>query len=202
MKHFLIFLSFFLGMQAVVFSQGYVVGDKATDFKLKNTDGKYLSLSDFKDAKGFVIVFTCNHCPYAQAYQDRIIQLDAKYRAKGYPVIAINPNDPQLVPEDSYANMVKRAQEKSFTFPYLLDEKQEIYKKYGAKHTPHVFLLEKVGHDYIVKYIGAIDDNYEDATKVTQPYLANAIDNVMVGKTPNPASTKAIGCSIKDKHVQ
>ena len=186
----------------VIYAQGYKVGDKASDFRLKNTDGNYVSLSDYKDAKGFVVIFTCNHCPFAKAYQDRIIQLDKDYKTKGYPVIAINPNDPELVPDDSYDNMVIRAKEKGYTFPYLLDEKQEVYRKYGARHTPHAFLLVKNGNDYIIKYIGSIDDNYQDATKVTQPYLANAIDNVIQGKDPDPSETKAIGCSIKDKQQQ
>ena len=95
-----------------------------------------------------------------------------------------------------------RAKEKGFTFPYLFDETQVIYRKYGAKHTPHVFLLEKKGPDYYVRYIGAIDDNFEDETKVSQTYLANAIDALLAGKPPDPASTKAVGCSIKDKQTQ
>ena len=185
-----------------VFSQGYNVGDKASDFKLKNVDGKSVSLSDYPDAKGFTIIFTCNHCPYAIAYQDRIIELDKKYKALGYPVIAINPNDPEINPEDSYEKMIVRAKEKGFTFPYLFDETQEVYRKYGAKRTPHVYVVEKRGSDLVVQYIGAIDDNYQDASKVTAPYLANALDALLAGKTPDPNFTKAIGCSIKDKSMQ
>jgi len=183
----------------IAFSQGYNVGDKASDFSLKNIDGKTVSLADFPMAKGFVVIFTCNHCPYAKAYQDRIIELDKKYKSLGYPVIAISPNDPELQPEDSFDEMVKRAKEKGYTFPYLIDATQEVYRMYGAKRTPHAYLLEKKGSDLVVQYIGAIDDNYTDASKVTSPYLANAIDNLLVGKTPDPAFTKAIGCSIKDK---
>jgi peroxiredoxin len=182
---------------------GYKVGDKAMDFKLKNTDGKMLSLADFPNAKGFVVIFTCNHCPYAQAYQDRIIAIDKEYKSKGYPVVAINPNDPSIVPEDSYDAMIKRSSEKNFTFPYLFDDKQEVYKMYGASHTPHVYLLQKNGKgDLIVKYIGAIDDNYQDPAAVKEKYLANAIDALLSGKEPNPDYTKAIGCSIKDKLAQ
>jgi len=182
---------------------GYQVGDKATDFKLKNIDGKMLSMADFPNAKGFVVIFTCNHCPYAQAYQDRIVALDKEYKSKGYPVIAINPNDPSIVPEDSYDAMITRAKEKNFTFPYLFDEKQDVYKMYGAAHTPHVYLLQMNGKgDLIVRYIGAIDDNYQDASAVKEKYLANALDALIAGKEPNPNSTKAIGCSIKDKLAQ
>src|SRR5579863_1570684 len=100
---------------------GYVVGDKATDFKLKNVDGKMVSLSDYKNDKGFIVVFTCNHCPFAKAYEDRIIALNGKYASQGYPVIAINPNDPTQIEEDSYANMQARAKAKNYQFPYLLD---------------------------------------------------------------------------------
>ncbi len=181
------------------FSQGYNVGDKAAGFKLKNTDGKLVSLSDYPAAKGFTVVFTCNHCPYSKAYQDRIIALDKKYKGKGYPVIAINANDPGVNPEDSYENMIVRAKEKEFTFPYLVDETGDICRKYGATRTPQVYLLEKKGADLIVRYTGAIDDNSQDASKVTAPYLANAIDALLAGGTPDPSFTKAIGCGIKAK---
>lgn len=180
--------------------QGYKVGDKAADFSLKNVDGKMVSMSDYKTAKGFVVIFTCNHCPFAKAYQDRIIAIDKKYKPLGYPVIAINPNDPTLVPEDSYANMQKRAKEKGYTFPYLIDAKQQVYREYGATNTPHVFLLQKdKSGDYIVRYIGTIDDNYQDASKVKHHYLTDAIDALLNGKEPDPNTTKAIGCSIKAK---
>ena len=178
---------------------GYKPGDKASDFRLKNIDGKWLSLSDHPSAKGFVVVFTCNHCPYAQAYQDRLIALDKQYRSKGIPVIAINPNDPAISPGDSFEEMQKRAREKQYPFPYLFDETQEVYKMYGAERTPHIFLLKKEGSDLIVKYVGAIDDNYKDPSQVTQKYLENAIEAVLSDKSPEPAFTKAIGCSIKTR---
>ena len=184
----------------VAYSSGYNVGDKATDFKLKNIDGKFVSLSNYPDAKGYVVIFTCNGCPYAQAYQDRITEIDKKYKSKGYPVIAINPNDPELAPDDSFDKMVSVAKKEGFTFPYLIDEKQEVYKNYGATRTPHVYILQKKGSDLVVQYTGTIDDNYQDATKVTSPFLANALDALIAGKTPEPATTKAIGCGIKDKH--
>ena len=127
----------------IVFAQGYKIGDVAIDFKLKNVDGKIVSLADFKDTKGFIVVFTCNHCPYAIAYEDRIIHLDKMFKPKGYPVIAINPNDNDAYPEDSYENMIARAKEKGFTYPYLFDEGQKIYPQYGATRTPHIFILKK-----------------------------------------------------------
>jgi len=176
---------------------GYQIGDKATDFKLKNIDGKWISLGDYENAKGFIVIFTCNHCPYAKEYEDRIIALDKKYSKAGYPVVAINPNDPVSYPSDSYENMQVRAKEKGFTFPYLFDEEQSVYPKYGATRTPHIFVLSKQGNDMVVEYIGAIDDNYQDATKVNKKYVEEAVDALLSGKKPEITTTKAIGCSIK-----
>lgn len=176
---------------------GYKIGDKATDFSLKNTDGNNLSLSDMDDAKGYIVIFTCNHCPYAKAYEDRIIALDKKYKSQGYPVIAINPNDPEKVKDDSFENMQARAQEKGFTFPYLLDEGQKIYPQYGATKTPHVYVLQKTDEGNIVKYMGAIDDNYQEENAVKEKYVKNAVDALLKGNEVPVKETKAIGCSIK-----
>nr|WP_297784754.1 thioredoxin family protein [uncultured Allomuricauda sp.] len=177
--------------------KGYQVGDTAADFSLKNVDGNMVSLSDFDSAKGFLVIFTCNTCPYAQAYEDRIIALDAKYKPQGVPVIAINPNDPIAKPGDSFAKMKERAAEKDFTFPYLFDEGQKVYPQYGATRTPHVFLLEKTASGNMVKYIGAIDDNYQDASQVDETFVENAVDAMLAGNEINPKTTKAIGCGIK-----
>lgn len=198
MKNIILIISLVLSIN-LLFAGGYEVGDVATDFKLKNVDGKMVSLSDYPDAKGFIVIFTCNHCPYSVAYEDRIIELDKEYKTKGYPVIAINPNDPEQYPTDSYEAMKVRAKEKKFTFPYLFDEGQKIYPQYGATRTPHVFLLNKEEKGLIVKYIGAIDDNYTDAKKVKEKYVANAVDALLKGEKPVPDFTKAIGCSIKAK---
>ena len=176
---------------------GYNVGDTATDFSLKNVDGKMVSLKDMKNAKGYIVVFTCNHCPYAQAYEDRIVALNNKYKALGYPVVAINPNNPEKQKEDSFANMQKRAKDKKFAFPYLLDDGQKIFPQYGATKTPHVYILQKTSKGNVVKYIGAIDDNYEDAKAVKQKYVENAVDALIKGKEVTVKETKAIGCSIK-----
>lgn len=202
MKYSMMILSLLILTISTAHSQGYKVGDEASGFKLKNTDGKMVSLNDFPGSKGFIVIFTCNHCPYAKAYQERIQSLDTKYKPLGYPVIAISPNDPFIVPEDSYENMVKLAGEKKFTYPYLFDETQEVYRKFGATRTPHAFLLQKEGNRLIVRYIGAIDDNYQDASQVKTPFLANAVDALLAGRTPEPSLTKSIGCSIKDKQTQ
>lgn len=177
--------------------KGYQVGDYATDFRLENIDGKMVSLSDYKDAKGFIVIFTCNTCPYAVMYEDRIIELDKKYADKGYPVIAIMPNNPKVQPGDSMDNMKKRAKEKGFTFPYLMDKGQEIYPQYGATKTPHVFVLQKTQKGNQVKYIGAIDDNYKDASAVKTKYVEEAVDALLEGKEVKETQTRAIGCTIK-----
>lgn len=176
---------------------GYKVGDVATDFSLLGIDDQKHSLAELADAKGYIVIFTCNHCPYAKAYEDRIVDLDKKYKALGYPVVAINPNDPIAQPEDSFELMKVRAKEKGFTFPYLLDEGQKIYPQYGATKTPHVFILQKEEGKNIVKYIGAIDDNYEDATQVSDKYVEKAVDALLAGKAIEKTETVAIGCSIK-----
>ncbi len=158
-----------------------------------------VSMADFASAKGFIVIFSCNHCPYVIAYEDRIIELHNKYASKGYPVIAINPNDPEVQPQDSYKLMIERANEKKFPFAYLFDEGQKVYPVYGATKTPHVYLLNKKGKDLIVEYIGTIDNNYKDASQVTQTYLADAIAALLENKKPLVTETKAIGCTIKVK---
>lgn len=194
--------SLFLLFSTVAFSpiiddKGYDIGDVATDFKLENIDGNFVSLSDFKQAKGFIVVFTCNTCPYAVAYEDRIEALNKEYAPKGYPVIAIMPNNVQSKPGDSMTAMQKRAKEKGFTFPYLIDADQSIYPQYGATKTPHVYILESTDKGPVVQYIGAIDDNYKDAALVKTKYVQNAVDALLEGVTFETHKTKAIGCSIK-----
>lgn len=173
---------------------GLMVGEIAPDFKLQNVDGEWVSLSDYPEAKGFIVTFTCNHCPFSVLYEDRLIELHNKMAPRGYPVIAINPNDPTVQPEDSYENMKVRASEKSFPFAYLFDEGQKIYPQYGAERTPHVFLLDNTRK---VRYIGAIDDNARDPQAVTVRYVEDAIRAIEQGAEPAPNFTKAIGCTIK-----
>ena len=181
----------------VIKDSGYQIGDVVSDFELKNVDGKMISLSDYNEAKGFIITFTCNTCPFAVAYEDRIIALDKKYASKGYPVIAINPNNPLVQPGDSFKAMQQRAKEKGFTFPYLVDEGQKVYPKYGATKTPHMYILQKTKKGNVVKYIGAIDDNHKDASAVKTKYVENAVDALLKGEEIKQTETKAIGCSIK-----
>lgn len=199
MKKIIVFITAIILLASFKNEGGYSIGDKARDFKLKNIDDKMFSLSDKKDAKGFIVVFTCNHCPYAVKYEDRIVALNTKYSKLGYPVIAINPNDATAYPDDNFANMKKRAKSKSFTFPYLVDDTQDIAKAYGASKTPHVFVLKKVNADLIVEYIGAIDDNTDDAAAVKITYVADAVDALLANKAVPVTTTKAIGCGVKWK---
>ncbi len=191
MKSIVMMLVCVVMLAASPVKNGYEVGDKATDFKLKNVDGKMVSLTDFKEAKGFIVIFDCNTCPYSKAYNERIIDLNEKYAAKGFPVITINANDGS---GDSYEEMVRIANKKKYKFPYLYDETQAIAKTYGATNTPHVFVLNQ---DLKVSYIGAIDDNARNAASATKKYVENAVDALLTGKSVPVTKTKAVGCGIK-----
>lgn len=184
--------------------EGLKVGETAPDFNLENIDGSMVSLEstvaayaeEGVEVKGFIVTFTCNTCPYAKMYEDRLQALHAEMAPKGWPVVAIQPNDVAQKPGDDLPAMKKRAAEKGFTFSYLLDADQEVFPVYGATRTPHVFLLDI---DRKVQYIGAIDDNPGDASGVSERYVVNAIQAVEAGNSPDPDFTKAIGCGIKSK---
>ena len=178
-------------------AQGYGIGDAAEDFRLPAVGGGEVGMDDYPEARGFIVVFTCNTCPYAKAYESRIMDLDKKYAGRGYPVIAINPNNPEIQPGDSFEAMKQRAGEQGYTFPYLLDVRQEVYPKFGATRTPHVFLLQKSAGQNIVRYIGTIDDNYGDPDAVKIRYVESAVDALLEGRAVPVTTTRAIGCSIK-----
>jgi thiol-disulfide isomerase/thioredoxin len=179
--------------------QGYEVGDVVRDFNLKGVSGEKISMKeDFPDAKGYIVTFFCNHCPYVQAYEERIIELHKDMAAKGYPLIAVNPNDPDIVPEDSYENMKKRAEKQNYPFPYVIDQTQDVAKRFGATRTPHVFLLDKQDDGKLrLAYIGTIDDNIENPGKVKKQYVREAVSAIDQGNQPPTTKTKAIGCTIK-----
>jgi peroxiredoxin len=176
---------------------GYKIGDVVADFRLENIDGRMVSMEDFEEAKGFIITFTCNTCPYAVAYEDRVEALNKMYASKGYPVIAIMPNNVAVKPGDSMEAMQERAEEKGFTFPYLMDEGQEVYPVFGATKTPHIYVVQKTEQGIVVKYIGAIDDNFQNAAEVKNKYVEAAVNALLKGKEVEVTETKAIGCSIK-----
>jgi len=180
-------------LMAFTGSNGYEVGDSVEGFKLKNVDGKMVSLSDYK--KGAIVIFTCNTCPVAKAYEQRIIALDKKYRDKGYPVVAINPNDVSQSPGDSFEEMQKRASQKKYAFPYLIDEDQSVTRRFGATRTPHVFVLENKSGKHVVQYIGAIDNNQNGEPDTR--FVEDAVESLLNGKVPATTFTKAVGCGIK-----
>lgn len=176
---------------------GYDIGDVVSDVNLMDVNKKMVSFADYTDAKGFIVIFTCNTCPYAVASEDRINALDAEFKGKGYPVIAINPNNPDVQPDDTFELMQKKAKDKSFSFPYLYDESSSVYAQFGATKTPHVYILQKEDQNLVVKYIGAIDDSVRNAANVTKRFAADAVNALLNGEEVPLKKTKAIGCSVK-----
>ena len=169
---------------------------KAPSFDLPGVDGKNHSWDEFKGKTAVLVVFSCNHCPYVQASEDRLIDIQKDYGSKGLQVVAINSNDAQNYPEDSFDNMIKRSREKKFNFLYLRDESQAVARAYGATHTPHLFLFDGKGN---LKYTGKIDDNWQDPGRVKRKFLRDALDAVLAGKPVAEPETFAIGCTIKWK---
>jgi peroxiredoxin len=169
-------------------------GDEAIAFELPGVDDRHHALTDYADKEAVALIFTCNHCPYVQAWEDRIIQIQADYTNRGVQMIAISANDSQKYPDDSFPKMKERAQEKGFNFPYLYDESQEIARAYGAERTPEVFLFGKGGR---LLYHGSVDDNYEDPKAVKDHYLRDALDAILDDEEPLVAETRPIGCTIK-----
>lgn len=178
---------------------GYGIGSTVEDFKLPSTSGSQVSLADYPNAKGFIVIFTCNTCPYAKLYEERIIDLDKKYSSKGFPVIAINPNDVTKQPGDTMKEMKDLVEKKTYTFPYLRDDSQQVAKAFGATKTPHVFILGKSGNKNVVEYIGAIDDSPREEADVQTKYVENALEALIIGKKPEVTEQRAIGCTIKWK---
>jgi peroxiredoxin len=178
-------------------TSGYEPGDKVADFSLKNVDGKMVALSGFEDAKGVIVVFDCNTCPYSKLYNSRIVALNKKYKSQGFPVVAINANDSEMSPGDSYEEMVKVAKRDNYDFPYLIDESQATAKAFGASNTPHVFVLQKTGSEFTVIYKGAIDNNPRDGASASKKYVEEAVDAVLNNQVVVTKKTKAIGCGIK-----
>ena len=173
------------------------LGDNALAFSLPGVDGNTYALSDYADRSVVAVIFSCNHCPYVLAWEDRMIQIQADYAARGVQFVAINANNAVTYPADSFDNMVVHAQQKSFNFPYLHDESQAVARAYGAERTPEVFVFDKGG---VLRYHGRIDDNYDDPDAVQQHYLRDALDAVLGGESPQIASTPPTGCTIKWKN--
>lgn len=179
----------------------YKAGDFAADFSLRDVNGKMVSLSQFTDAKGFIVVFMCNTCPVVKKYQQRIIDLNNEFSGKGYPVVAINSNDKSVSPGDSYEDMKSLAKSKGFKFEYLYDDTQKVAKEYGATNTPHVYVISKKDGNLVIEYAGAIDNNADDASMASKHYVSDAVNALLKGETVPVSSTRAIGCTIKWKKM-
>jgi len=196
-------LLFVVGLASIAarpVSNGYQVGDAVADFKLKNVDGKMVSLADFKDAKGFIVIFDCNTCPMSRAYNSRIIALNKKYASQGFPVVLINPNSAEVVAEESFDAMQKHAKEHGYDFPYLYDQAQDVVRKFNPTNTPHTFVLSKNSDGLKVAYIGAIDNNSRDGAKADKHFVEEAVNELLAGKPVTVTKTKAIGCTVKWKN--
>jgi peroxiredoxin len=199
-KLILLFVVGLTSLAARPVSNGYQVGDTVTDFKLKNVDGIMVSLADFKDAKGFIVIFDCNTCPMSRAYNSRIIALNKKYASQGFPVVLINPNSAEVVAEESFDAMQKHAKEHGYDFPYLYDQSQDVVRKFNPTNTPHTFILNKTPNGLKVAYIGAIDNNSRDGAKADKHFVEEAVNELLAGKPVTVTKTKAIGCSVKWKN--
>jgi len=172
------------------------IGSKAPDFILTAVDGNKYSLNSFLDKEAVIVIFSCNHCPYVQAYEERIKNIQEAYGKKGVAVVAINSNEDINFPDDSFENMKKRAAERKFNFPYLRDEDQSVARAYDATHTPEIFLFDK---NRKLAFHGKIDDNWQYPEKVQNHYLKNALDELLAGKEISVPETFTIGCTIKWK---
>jgi len=180
----------------LAYSNGMSPGTLAPPFSLPGVDGKLYSLASFTDAAVLVVVFTCNHCPYAMAVEERLVQLQRDYQSKGVRLCAINPNDAQAYPEDDMPAMIERAREKGFNFPYLRDESQAVARAYDAACTPDIFVFDRQRK---LVYNGRLDDNWQDAAKVRHRDLRTVLDATLAGTAPELESVPSMGCSIKWK---
>ncbi len=170
------------------------LGSQAPDFNLPGTDSRHYRLADFKDAKVLVIAFTCNHCPYVLGSEDRIIRFHRDYAPKGAALVAINSNETDQHPLDSFENMQVRAKQKGFKFPYLRDETQEVARAYGALRTPHFYVFDAQRR---LQYTGRMDDNPRQPGHETTHELVDAVEAVLVGRRPQVPLTNPIGCNVK-----
>lgn len=180
-------------------TKGYNLGDAISDFRLKNVDSRQITLADYRSQKGLIVVFMSNHCPFSKTYEDRLIALDRKFSSQGYPVLAIMPNDPKVYEDDSFENMQIRSREKSYPFAYAIDETQATTRAFGATRTPEVYVLKQAGGQFILEYMGSIDDSPQDSGSTQRRYVEEAVTNLLNGRPVQSPITKPIGCAIKWK---
>lgn len=193
-------------LKSILFAISFVIlsfnfpgneNNSVKDFTLLNVTGETVSLSDYPDAKGFIIIFTCNHCPFAKLYPPRMNDLNSKYFQSGVPLIGISSTDTIMYEEDSFSKMVEKSKNENFKFPYLFDADQSVAKNFNAQKTPHAFVIWKENNEWIIKYSGAIDDNGAEPDKVKNNYVADAVDALLNGNEVKVSETKSIGCQIQ-----
>lgn len=177
-------------------SKFFAQNKTVADFALRSVDGRVVSLKDFPAAKGFVIIFTCNHCPFAKLYPERLNRLNETYQKQGVPLLAISSTDTIQYEEDTYVQMIEKAKAENFNFPYLFDGDQSVAKAFNAQKTPHAYVLWKENGQWVVKYDGAIDDNGAEPDQVTTSYVADAVQAILRGQKVKINQTKSIGCQI------
>jgi peroxiredoxin len=178
-----------------IFSFKSSINKMVLDFSLKNVNGKMISTNSYKNAKGFIVVFTCNHCPFAKLYSKRLNNLNAKYSKLDVPLLAINSMDSLVYEEETFELMKQKAKKDKFNFPYLQDANQTIGKLFGAEHTPTAYVIWKEKNHWTVKYVGSIDDNGEHPEKAT-PFISNAVDELLQNKNVTEPETESFGCRI------
>ena len=180
-------------------AKGYAVGDAVAEFQVRNMANQFVNLADYNAQKGVVVVFMANHCPFSKAYEDRLMAIHNRFAAQGYPVLAVQTSDVTIYPEDAYEVVQSRSRERGFPFPYTIDETQSVARAFGATRTPQVFVLTRTGGKFVVQYVGAIDDNPQDAAGVQKHYLNEALLSLTTGRAIQTNTTRPIGCAVKWK---
>jgi hypothetical protein len=193
--HYIVIVFVLVSVAITTSSYNSNVDSVIPDFSLKNVDGKIVSTTDYKNAKGFIVIFTCNHCPFAKLYTKRMNELSSKYSALNVPLIAINSMDSIIYEDESYSKMKAKSIKDSFQFPYLQDASQTIGKEFGAEHTPTAYVIWKEENQWKIKYKGAIDDNGENPSKAN-PFIGNAVDELLNNKPLTNPLTESFGCRI------
>lgn len=180
-------------------AKGYAIGDAVAEFQVRNVDNQFVKLTDYKAQKGVVVVFMANHCPFSKAYEDRLMAIHNRFSMQGYPVLAVQTSDVTIYPEDAYEVVQSRSRERGFPFPYTIDETQSVARAFGATRTPQVFVLTRTGSKFVVQYVGAIDDNPQDAAGVQKHYLDEVLLSLTTGRVLQTTTTRPIGCAVKWK---
>lgn len=180
-------------------SKSYAVGDAVAEFQVRNITNQFVNLADYTAQKGVVVVFMANHCPFSKAYEDRLMVIHNRFVTQGYPVLAVQASDVTVYPEDAYEVVQSRSRERGFPFPYTIDENQLVARAFGATRTPQVFVLTRTGGKFVVQYMGAIDDNPQDAAGVQKHYLNDALVSLTTGRVIQINTTRPIGCAVKWK---